>query len=431
MSWSDFLQRGCLAALVARELGPDPAIVPPEVFTEGRARILLAIQDFHGKTGKLPERTRLPDLIREQGLPPDDALYLGQEVRHVLHLKPQDVTFCTAQVRTDLRRHALKQAALRLDELADGESSRFGVALEVVQKALQATRKTVAPLDLQEGAWERHLPHEAQEGRVSVPTGFPTVDDATDGGLHSGELGLILASTGRGKSHVGVQLGTRWLNRGGRVLHLTLELQPKLLARRYDRCLTGMDTFEIRDQKAQFLRAWEKALPEPDHLRIYGYPRYSITTQDVRDHAKRELDHWGAPGLVIVDYGSILRPLRQDSRHLEVGRIHEALSSLAMEEGIPVWTPFQANRKAEYGESELDDTPTGVTLRHAGESYEAMQHSDLVVSMTQNREDVAHRRVRISIEKSRESGACTVMARCDWSRSRIEELTGATKEQGT
>lgn len=427
MAWSTFLQRGSIAALLLKDLGPDPKVLPEELLTDGRARILEVIETYHRATGEIPPRARLPDLLREAHLPPDDALHLGVEIRHILGMKAPDVTFCAAQARPEIRRHHLRQAALKVDELADGDPSRFQEALRIVQDALQATRKAPEPFRVDQDPFARHLPSEASPGRLSAPTGFPTIDDATDGGLHSGELGLILASTGRGKSHVGVYLGTRWLAKGGRVLHVTLELQPGLLARRYDRALTGMDTFEIRDQKEVFLARWARALPDPDRLRIFGYPRYGITVEDVRDHVKKEHDRTGEAHLLVLDYGSILRPLRQDTRHLEVGRIHEALSSIAMAEQIPVWTPFQANRQAEIGNPDLDDNPTGVTLRHAGESYEAMQHSDLVISMTQNRDDVAHRRVRLSIEKSRESGACAVMARCDWSRSQIEELQGATQ----
>jgi hypothetical protein len=234
------------------------------------------------------------------------------------------------------------------------------------------------------------------------------------GGAKGGQLGLILAPTKVGKSHVAVICGVGALRAGGFVLHITLELVPNETAARYDRSLSGMDSFEIVDNPQRLLNAIE----EPrSRLEIQGYPRFGATVADIEDDVKEQLDKWGKPGLIIVDYGRLLRPLQAARPDIEIGRIHEALSTLCVEENVPMWTPYQTTKTPLSGEQNGN-----VTMFDAGASYESMQHADIVAALCRSEDDAFQHRMAIKIAGSRETEGGIIQVKYDWARSRVEEL---------
>jgi replicative DNA helicase len=167
---------------------------------------------------------------------------------------------------------------------------------------------------------------------------------------------------------------------------------------------------------AKFGSVHKERIRQPDHLYLQGFPRYGITTSGISTLVRRKLDEWGAPALVVVDYGAILRPEKPDARHAEIGKIHEQLSSLAQTEQVPLWTPFQSNRQALINEAGAE-----VRLEHAGDSYEATQHADCIIALCQTKQEENQKRARFNVVKARESVKATVYLNIDWAKSCMEE----------
>ena len=78
-----------------------------------------------------------------------------------------------------------------------------------------------------------------ERARNPVTTGWEPIDEISKGGLGKGELGVVIAPTGAGKSMVLVHLGSKALQEGKNVVHYTLELADTVVAGRYDSCITG------------------------------------------------------------------------------------------------------------------------------------------------------------------------------------------------
>ena len=77
--------------------------------------------------------------------------------------------------------------------------------------------------------------------RFACPTGLEALDEKTilNGGLGRGELGVIVANTGVGKSHFLVSLGAEALKRGKNVVHYTFELRETAVG------ILNKETFEL------------------------------------------------------------------------------------------------------------------------------------------------------------------------------------------
>lgn len=179
--------------------------------------------------------------------------------------------------------------------------------------------------------------------RLGVATDWEVINRFTRGGLSSGELGVVIAPTGAGKSMALVAIGAAALKQGKTVIHYSLELDDKTIGLRYDSCITGIPLDDLFSKKDIVL---EKLLATiPGKLIIKEYPTKSATTTTIRNHLDKIRQRGTEIGLIIVDYGDLLRPTstRKEKRE-ELETIYEDLRGIAKECKCPVWTASQTNR---------------------------------------------------------------------------------------
>ena len=72
------------------------------------------------------------------------------------------------------------------------------------------------------------------KARNPVSSGWVDIDKITKGGLGKGELGVVIAPTGAGKSMVLAHLGSAAVKAGKKVVHYTLELSDTVVSLRYE-----------------------------------------------------------------------------------------------------------------------------------------------------------------------------------------------------
>ncbi len=141
--------------------------------------------------------------------------------------------------------------------------------------------------------------------RNAVTTGWTEIDALARGGLGRGELGVVIAPTGAGKSMVLVHLGTQAVKAGKTVVHYTLELQDTIIASRYDSCLTGVSLNDLHDFKDHIA---EKVADVEGELIVKEYPTKSASVSTLRNHLERLRRSDKNADMIIVDYGDLLRP---------------------------------------------------------------------------------------------------------------------------
>ena len=73
--------------------------------------------------------------------------------------------------------------------------------------------------------------------RSTVPTNWKPINDLMDGGLGPGELGVIVAPSGVGKTWILTAIGADAVRRGLSVVHYSMELSEHYVGARYDTCL--------------------------------------------------------------------------------------------------------------------------------------------------------------------------------------------------
>ena len=102
---------------------------------------------------------------------------------------------------------------------------------------------------------ERNLGHDylqdiearyEESARVTSPTPWDIMNELMQGGLGQGELGVVVAPAGIGKSWVLSALGAYAISQKLNVVHYTLELNESYVGLRYDSIFSGVENQNLK-----------------------------------------------------------------------------------------------------------------------------------------------------------------------------------------
>lgn len=226
------------------------------------------------------------------------------------------------------------------------------------------------------------------EHTFGVETGYPTMDRMFLG-LRPGQMVVIGARPGVGKTSFALNLAVQAAERGASVAFFSLEMSAEEVAQRllstYSQVpLQNIRSANIRQEEWESIVNATKTLSKLD-LVIDDTPGTTVT--EVRAKARRMLRN-KEKGLVILDYLQLVSPpsgRRADSRATEVSEMSRGIKIMAKDLGIPVIALSQLSRKNEDRTGHRGKRPQLSDLRESG-SIE--QDADIVVlldrSMTED-----------------------------------------------
>ena len=229
------------------------------------------------------------------------------------------------------------------------------------------------------------------KSRNPITTGWQDIDDLCRGGLGKGELGVVIAPTGAGKSMVLVHLGSQAIKLGKTVVHYTLELSDTVIASRYDSCITKIPLSQLHSFKEEI---YEQVQDMDGVLIVKEYPTKSASSRSLRTHLEKLRMREIIPDMVIIDYGDLLRPIsgKSEKRH-ELESIYEEMRGLAQEFDCAVWTASQTNRSGLNAEV--------ITMESISEAFNKCFVSDFIFSLSRTVEDKQSNTGRIFVAKNR------------------------------
>jgi archaellum biogenesis ATPase FlaH len=227
--------------------------------------------------------------------------------------------------------------------------------------------------------------------RKAITTGWTEIDSVTKGGLGAGELGVVIAPTGAGKSMVLTHLGTQAVKDGKTVVHYTLELADSAIGNRYDSCLTGVPLNDLYTMKELVYEAVQEV---EGTLIIKEYPTKSASTRTLSTHLEKLRKRDIKPDMIIVDYGDLLRPVTyQKEKRNELESIYEELRAIAQENQCPLWTASQTNRSGLNAEV--------ITMESISEAFNKCFVADFIFSVSRTVDDKNNNTGRVFVAKNR------------------------------
>lgn len=221
-------------------------------------------------------------------------------------------------------------------------------------------------------------------------TGFFDLDGLTDG-LHDGELTIIGARPGVGKTTFSLQIADKIASKNKKVVYISLEMSEeqmiqKILAKRArinSRKIRNGDLKEEEIEKIGIVCGEISELPLSILTKANTIQQIEMEARKMKN--KNKLD------LLIIDYLQLVRNIGNfKSREQEVADISRTLKLLSLELEIPIIALCQLNRNASRNE------PTLADIRESG-SIE--QDADNVIFLYQ--EDPESNMVIVDLQKQR------------------------------
>ena len=216
-----------------------------------------------------------------------------------------------------------------------------------------------------------------------IETGFYSLDKATSG-LHEGELIIIGARPGMGKTAFALNIAVHAAKTTSKAVAIfNLEMTAEQLVNRMLASVGGIEGRKLQNGQMQQndWKRYNEAISELAETNIYIEDNTGINSSDIRAKCRRLAQSEQGLGLVVIDYLQLVTVggRRPESRQQEVQEISRALKTMALELKVPVIALAQLTRSVEKRDN---NEPMLADLRESG-SIE--QDADIVMFI--NRKD--------------------------------------------
>ena len=249
-------------------------------------------------------------------------------------------------------------AAAQINALAYDAPDDLNQVVEEAEKTLfNVTEKrvssTFAKMDtlLVDAFEELTRLSEQRDHMAGVPSGFKDAD-ALFHGFRGGDLVILAARPGVGKTSFALNLAVNAAKSGAAVAFFSLEMSAEQLVQRI---LCAEARVSLSKIRGGFISegdwgAIADATNVLSKLDLYIDDSPGLSILEARAKARRELRKAQGKGLIIVDYLQLMQPpqtRRDGNRAVEVGEISRGLKVLAKEMDMPVIALSQLSRAVE------------------------------------------------------------------------------------
>ena len=286
------------------------------------------------------------------------------------YIESDDLTFVKDEILRFCKNQEIKHAIMDSVNLL-----KLGNYDEIKSK-IDTAMKAGADTDIGHEYKKDVVARYTESARDTISTGWDVIDDLMDGGLAHGELGVVMAPAGIGKSWMLINIGANAIKQGKTVIHYTLELNDNYVGQRYDSVITGIAAQNLKNY-TEDIEAKLDTLP--GELIIKYYPTKSTGIMGIKAHIEKTIMLGNTPDLVVVDYGDLLKVNTKKDKHEALEELYEEMRGMAGEYGIPVWTASQAGRSA------LEDDI--IEADKIASSYGKVMVADFLMSLSRKVED--------------------------------------------
>ena len=286
------------------------------------------------------------------------------------YMESDDLTFVKDEILKFCKNQEIKQAIM--DSVSLLKHGNFDEIKTKIDSAMKAGADTNIGLEYVTDVAARYN----EAARHTITTGWDVIDDLMDGGLAPGELGVVMAPAGIGKSWLLINIGAHAVKAGKTVIHYTLELNENYVGQRYDSVFTGIPAQNLKNYREDIE---SKMLTLKGDLIVKYFPTKSVGVMGLKAHIEKTIMLGKKPDLVIVDYGDLLKVNIKKDKHEALEDLYEELRGMAGEYEIPVWTASQAGRSA------LEDDI--IEADKIASSYGKVMVADFLMSLSRKVED--------------------------------------------
>ena len=391
----DFQYRLIQQILVDRKFGESIVdILQPNYFEDSLLRTAsLKISENYEEYGVIPDVNNLESMIVSTvSNEIDKEMYIEQfkkikeaELNNGLSIQDTAMKFCKQQ--------ELKKSVREIEKIIqNGDLDDYTKCEDILKKALEVGDSKDDGIDVFEDL-ESVLD---TDFRQPIPTGINGLDSYMDGGLSKGELAVILAPFGIGKTTIMTKFANHAKNVGKNVLQIFFEDNPKVIQRKHLTCwMEGQVTLnELNENFDEVLRVAQLKEAQPGKIKLKKFPSDGTTIPHIKQYIKKQISLGFRPDIILLDYIDCVQPTKsfKDEWSGE-GNVMRQFETLLSELDIAGWTAVQGNRSSINAET-VDSTMIGGSIKKG-------QIGHFILSIAKSLEQKESGKANMAILKSR------------------------------
>ena len=382
-------------------------IIDQNMFTNPALKVFVGVmKDYYEREEAVPSYQMMGIALNERS-----HNEIDRETYKAIIKKIQDTPSDGVEYIRDLatkffkQQNIVKTANEILKIAGNGDTSRYEQCVELLNNALnQGTREYFG-----NSVFDDIGETLSDDYRVAIPTGIGKLDDALEGGLGKGELGVIIGSSSFGKTSMTTAMAAHAAThkcennnfQGYKVLQIVFEDRIKQIQRKHIGRITGIEAKDLSkpdqiENVRQQLKTYEDREILARNLKLVRFPSGELTANHIYRFIKKMINNGFKPDLVIVDYFECLHHVgdgNSANEYEKEGKTMRKFESIAGELDIAFWIPTQGTRDSVNMEL--------VTMDKAGGSFKKIQIAHIVMSIARTMEDIERNKATIALLKNR------------------------------
>ena len=265
-----------------------------------------------------------------------------QEVSQYDALKVQDIAmkFCKQQ--------ELKKSIKEIQKIIDkGDIENYEQCETILRKALEHGDNKDDGMDVFHNIKDVLI----DDFRKPIRTGIKGLDEVMDGGLSKGELAVILAPFGVGKTTMMTKIANTAMNDGYKVLQIFFEDNIKVIQRKHLSCWSNIDLNSLSLHKDEIMSMCGEMMAKSKDgkgiLKLKKFASDGTTIPIIRQYIRKKIAEGFRPDIVLLDYIDCVQPSKHfDDVFSGEGSVMRQFESMLSELDIAGWTAVQGNRSS-------------------------------------------------------------------------------------
>ena len=386
------------------------------VFLQGLDKLIVynivsELRIFYKNYGKIPDYNTLAQKIMAEGGNKDSSKVhvdtleaIKDNESQTEYVKDTALNFCKQQ--------NLKKELKGVQSIIDnGDFESYNKIEQIIQKALQVGISNDEATDVFhdiEGALEK-------DNRQPIALGIVGVDNLLNGGLGRGELGIVLAPTGTGKTTLLTKFANTAYNLGYNVVQIFFEDNPGNIKRKHYTIWTEISPNEQPNYKDEVQKkVKEIQANSKGFLKLLKLSSDNVTISEIKNKIRKMNSEGEKVDLLVIDYVDCISPERSNfgEEWKGEGSIMRSLESMTNEFEIAVWTATQGNRESISSEVVNSD--------QMGGSIKKAQIAHVILSIGKTLEQKENNLATLTLLKSRIGRDGVVFQNCKFNNERFK-----------
>jgi replicative DNA helicase len=381
-------------------------IVDQNMFTDPTLKVFVGVmKEYYEREEAVPSYTMMSIALNQKAHNEIEKETFQAVLQKVANTPSDGVSYIRELAEKFFKQQNIIKTANEILKIAgDGDTSKYEKCLELLNNALnQGTREEYGSSvfdDIGETL--------SDDYRTPIPTGIGKLDEALEGGLGKGELGVIIGSSSFGKTSLTTAMASHASTykcesnnyKGFKVLQIVFEDRIKQIQRKHIGRITGIESKDLSKKECindvlEQLSKYEDKEMMMSNLKILRLPSGEITPNKIERLIKKMINNGFKPDLCIIDYFECLSHVGDghSNEYEKEGKTMRKLESMASYFDMAIWVPTQGTKDSVNLEL--------VTMDKAGGSFKKIQIAHIVMSIARTMEDIERNKATIALLKNR------------------------------